>query len=662
MNRPFSFLRALRSNDPSSARARAAAVLAAIVLSVAAATTAGAATFTVDSTGDQGDNNPGNGKCRTSLVLSECTLRAAIMEANALAGGPHTIVVPAGTYTLTIAGSGDTDGSRGDLDLKRGLHINASGGTAIVRGQSGWNDRIFQVAGGITVTMSGLDLRGGVATDGSGGGGLRIESSANVTLTNVVVRDSRAASGGGGGVNNSGTLTLDHCTITGNGNPADPDGGGIRNFGVLVGQDGSIDHNSAFFGGGVSNSGTLSLTRTLVAINSAGASGGGLSNDSGATANVINCSLSANNAANIGGGIQSAGSLTLERSTLTGNVATVSGGGILNSGQLVVRNTTISGNTASTGTAGGLFSSAGSASLNNLTIANNQAPGGAGGIVNSATVNIGNTIVAGNSLPTCGGASALISQDFNLFRDVSGCSFTGLTSHNLVGPNPLLGALQNNGGSTATHALLVGSPAIDAANLATSGTGGFGFPCVATDQRGVARPQDGNADTFARCDIGAFEVSAVGGFEVSPEDGIVAAGEILPLEFRWTAPGVWRDLDTLELRLVDSHGHVVLWLLWDEETNSFRLASGKGKHFGKSGEPGDLGGLDSKLARLVLRRTTVEGSGPEGSDVTLTLALRFKKKAINHHDETYRIEVAATDDFGNGQGFDQAGTLTVIRK
>ena len=78
-------------------------------------------------------------------------------------------------------------------------------------------------------------------------------------------------------------------------------------------------------------------------------------------------------------------------------------------------------------------------------------------------------------------------------------------SADITGQDPKLGPLTNNGGPTETRALLHGSPAIDAGNPATPGSGGNA--CEATDQRGVARPQDGDADGVATCDIGAFERS-----------------------------------------------------------------------------------------------------------------------------------------------------------
>ena len=130
-----------------------------------------------------------------------------------------------------------------------------------------------------------------------------------------------------------------------------------------------------------------------------------------------------------------------------------------------------------------------------------------GGIFNSAgTVNVKNTIVAGNSAsssgPDCSGTPT--SQGYNLIGDDTDCSFTPDTG-DLVGTgaspiDPLLDALADNGGPTQTHALDPNSPAIDAGNPATPGSGGNA--CEATDQRGVARP------VGPRCDIGAFEFEA----------------------------------------------------------------------------------------------------------------------------------------------------------
>jgi len=67
----------------------------------------------------------------------------------------------------------------------------------------------------------------------------------------------------------------------------------------------------------------------------------------------------------------------------------------------------------------------------------------------------------------------------------------------------LLGPLADNGGSTRTLALLAGSAAID--HVVTSCTDQQGSP-LDVDQRGVTRPQDGDDNGVARCDVGAFEL------------------------------------------------------------------------------------------------------------------------------------------------------------
>ena len=85
-----------------------------------------------------------------------------------------------------------------------------------------------------------------------------------------------------------------------------------------------------------------------------------------------------------------------------------------------------------------------------------------------------------------------------LVSDPSGCVISGTTAGNQLGTDPRLGPLADNGGPTLTHALLPGSPAIDAV---TAGN------CPAADQRGVSRPQDGTGDGVRACDIGAFEVA-----------------------------------------------------------------------------------------------------------------------------------------------------------
>jgi CSLREA domain-containing protein len=89
-----------------------------------------AAVFTVNSPSDVSDATPGNGVCETASGNGVCTLRAAIMEANHFAGGPHTVDIPPGTYILTIPVAGEGDGTNettGDLDIKASMSIVGAG-------------------------------------------------------------------------------------------------------------------------------------------------------------------------------------------------------------------------------------------------------------------------------------------------------------------------------------------------------------------------------------------------------------------------------------------------------------------------------------------------------------------------------------------------------
>jgi CSLREA domain-containing protein len=233
---------------------------------------------------------------------------------------------------------------------------------------------------------------------------------------------------------------------------------------------GSIDGN----GGGIENEGKLIITRVTVSDNFAVGDGGGIYN-SGVLA-VSESTIATNSAFNSGAGISNAGDLAIVTSTLSGNKITYEFG-------------------ADRG--GGFRNLSGAARLNNVTINENQATTG-GGIVNDGgTVQVKNVIVANSPAHTnCDGINAITSQGYNLDSGAT-CGFNGPGDLSNMGPQ--LGPLANNGGTTNTHALLPGSPAIDA---------GTNNGCPATDQRGVLRPQDGDGDGTAVCDIGAYELKA----------------------------------------------------------------------------------------------------------------------------------------------------------
>jgi len=252
----------------------------------------------------------------------------------------------------------------------------------------------------------------------------------------------------------------------------------------------------------------------------------------------------------------------------------------------------------------------------------------------------------GIQYPDCLGP--LTSRGYNLIKNALGCPIFGDLTGNLIGSDPLLGPLQNNGGPTQTHLprpavvscssvslrcviTQAASPVIDAGNPAPVGSGGAA--CPATDQRGFLRPTDGNGDGVARCDIGAVETVAVstslGTFRLTPEVATVAVGERLTYRFSWTVPeGTgWRSLDSLELLLRDDEG-TALWLRFHEvtgEPGTFGLVDPSDGTFKHVFAPGDPNRLETNAATVYLAQSTVEG--PPGRTVTLTIDLSLKPRA-----------------------------------
>ena len=199
----------------------------------------------------------------------------------------------------------------------------------------------------------------------------------------------------------------------------------------------------------------------------------------------------------------------MNRCTVSGNTAfDTSGGGIDNfgGGQLAMTNCTVSGNVADGDGAGVNNYGQGSASvLKHCTIAYNTGIGTGGGIASRtdlgfvASASIEATILAYNralSGPSdCGGT--IVSNDQNVLTTLADCTLTGFTVGDFVGFDPRLGSLQMNGGLTPTHAILKGSVAMDIVQTCDT----------ATDQRGLARPQDGRALNTPICDAGAYEAA-----------------------------------------------------------------------------------------------------------------------------------------------------------
>jgi CSLREA domain-containing protein len=445
---------------------------------------ANAATFNVNSTDDIPDANPGDGVCETALGNHVCTLRAAIQEANATPGYDAVNLQANAQYLLARPGLDDTS-LNGDLDIRDSVDIVGAGAAStIIDGNN--IDRVFHVLacignagscalGNVVASMSGITIRHGytacadLVCDNGSGGGIFMDAiftggnslGPTLTLTDCVIEENTAV-GGGGGIYVGGQLTLIH---------------------------GIVADNTASFGGGISvQPGGLSLTveNSAISGNSAGQGGGiSLYIQGGGGAQITNSTISGNHAGQLGGGIH-----------------------IVDTGDLWLNvvNSTISLN-SSADDGGGLYANGGTTSLFNVTIAGNTAnsdksgSGVGGGVYNhsGAALNFTNSIIANNIhltstlfsvLDDCAGT--LNSQGYNIVTHA--CTISGAYST----AQPLLGALQDNGGPTQTNALLAGSPAIDKGN-----PGGCrdqsGVP-LTTDQRGLPRP-NGPA-----CDIGAYEV------------------------------------------------------------------------------------------------------------------------------------------------------------
>lgn len=270
----------------------------------------------------------------------------------------------------------------------------------------------------------------------------------------------------------------------------------------------SIVNGKADHGGGIYNSGTLTLNNITISGNSANGAGGGILNKNTLTVNATSIS---GNSAYSGGGISNERVMVLTNTTINGNSAGQGGGGIHQSkkpsypASLNLKNVTISGN-SSTGYGGGISNTDGTIIINNSTITANISSGGGGiYIFTSQGVIISNSILASNKTssaePDC--RATIKSAGYNIIGNNQGCVFTPAIGDQIGnGANPIkprLSALQNNGGPTLTHALIAGSPAMNAGSPATPGSSDSA--CESTDQRGVARPAG------LHCDIGAYEGS-----------------------------------------------------------------------------------------------------------------------------------------------------------
>ncbi len=458
-------------NHGGASAGRRSRLVATCLLALVCAVRAGA--FQIDVTTDSG----GTGG-------PDCTIRDAITAANMDApvggcpagSGPDIIVLAAPLYSLSQVDN-VTDGPNGLPSITSDIAIEGNG-AIIERAAGSPSFRIFHVDTAGTLTLQEVTVRNGAAADGA----------------SRLIPDRGE---NGGGIFNAGTLDLEASTVTDN--AAGNGGDGDASPGAAGGD-----------GGGIYNSGDLSVVDSTVDSNFAGRGG-----------------FFAGHGGNGGGIANEGGVVRLINSTVSGNAAGGAGGGIFHASGIP-------------GDGGGLYDLGGSATLANATIVANHVvetvgflsgSGQGAGLFTgvSSPVLIGNTIVAGNTVAganmlsdDCTTVTPLDSSGYNLFGlGTGGCTIAGNTTGNQFVQNAEIGPLADNGGPTETHALLPGSPAIDAGTPQPLGgcTDLAGTP-LTTDQRGEPRPQG------IRCDIGAFEAPFMPSPAAAPLlsiDGLVAA-------------------------------------------------------------------------------------------------------------------------------------------
>jgi hypothetical protein len=430
-----------------------------------------AATFVANDLTDAVDVAPGNGVCATAR--GTCTLRAAVQEANALAGADQ-VTLAAGVHELSLAGADEDQGATGDLDVLDDLTIAGANAYLAVIDANGV-DRVLDQApdgDGTSLTLRDLTLTGG-DVDGRGGG---VRYTRTLDAERIIVTRNHADTGGGLAAGDGVEPSLALSTSVVSLNTA-VDGGGI-------------DAGEYF---------VSSVELTIVIGNSAMNQGGGVRfvgplSDSPMLLDRV--TIYGNNVhrgrASRGGGIHGGGYLELDRSWVGHNLVGAwgaapggngRGGGIYLevSGQSTVTNTTIEGNLAA---AAGAIGTQGLVDITHATIARNASTrGGALHAYDAGSFFLANTIVGENTPANCSGKLPLWIGT-NLETSNESCL---LDWYVLAGQ---LDALGYYGGPTRTIPPLPASGAIE---------GGLDEG-VDVDQRGVARPQ------LAQFDLGAVEM------------------------------------------------------------------------------------------------------------------------------------------------------------
>ena len=301
-------------------------------------------TFTVTKSADTAD-----GACE----LTDCSLREAVLAANTYPGA-NTIVLPSGTYTLSLAGANEDAAATGDLDVSGDLTLSGvtSATTIITTTGAAFGDRIFQVMPSVAMTATDITVTGGFLQPGNGGG---FYDQGQLALARSTIFSNTAAGQGGALYVYTGTVaTVDSSQLISNTSTANFGTGGIYNAGTLTVTNSSIRNTLGV--GLQNNQGQFLLIGSLVS----NSSNGGLFNVDGT--GVISDSTITNN---LFGGVANEGAmttttrLTVINSSFTGNINSntqVGGGAIANiAARLAITDSSFISNSAA-GSGGGIFS------------------------------------------------------------------------------------------------------------------------------------------------------------------------------------------------------------------------------------------------------------------------------------------------------------------
>ncbi len=449
-----------------------------------------------------------------------------IVDGNGALTGDRVFQILSTALNVTMSGiairngrSLSAPGNGGGISMDGAGHLQLS--DALLEGNTAQNGgglyANFSTLGG-TIEMNHVILHANKALAGGVGAGGGAYINLLSSSSEVIVRDSQVYSntvdGTGGGFFVQGSdlarWSIERSAIYSN---TAASGGGIGNFLPLTLSDSYLHHNRVTFdGGGIEAYSPFTITRTTLDSNSAHRFGGGIFTLSTGTsalyhrfANLAQSTLSGNSA-QYGGGIYHDGFinpdslLTLNNSTLSGNfvfhpsgaTGSINGGGLYAyGGQTFLLYTTIASNRvqlgfplSASGIGGGLYITATAVlTAESSLIANNTR---------------GNGIML-SVADDCFSHGTTGELSYNLFTTTTDCFVTGGQFGNIVGQDPLLGPLQNNGGLTHTHELLLGSPAIDAIPANS-----FCVAGVTNDQRAGFRA-GGLHRGGSACDIGAYE-------------------------------------------------------------------------------------------------------------------------------------------------------------